>query len=182
MKKRVILFCFICMLSVCNLWAFVVKGTIIDASTKEPLIGVSIFIESLNKGAITDFNGNYELSLPEGKYSMRISYVGYREILEEDVFLNKDLVVDFEMSVDAQVLNDVVVTAQKNMGNEKMLQLERKISSLALENIGAKEMSMKGIGNVAEGVKKLTGISIASSGQLVVRGLGDRYSMTTLKG
>lgn len=182
MKKRVILFCFICMLSVCNLWAFVVKGTIIDASTKEPLIGVSIFIESLNKGAITDFNGNYELSLPEGKYSMRISYVGYREILEEDVFLNKDLVVDFEMSVDAQVLNDVVVTAQKNMENEKMLQLERKISSLAIENIGAKEMSMKGIGNVAEGVKKLTGISIASSGQLVVRGLGDRYSMTTLNG
>ena len=182
MKKRIILFCLICMLSVCNLWAFVVKGTVVDASTKEPLIGVSIFIESLNKGAITDFEGNYELSLPEGEYSMRISYVGYRDILKENVILNDNLSLDFEMSIDAQMLNDVVVVAQKNMESEKMLQMERKISSLAIENIGAKEMSLKGIGNVADGVKKLTGISIAGSGQLVVRGLGDRYSMTTLNG
>ena len=33
-----------------------------------------------------------------------------------------------------------------------------------------------------EGVKKITGISIASAGQLIVRGLGDRYSTTTLNG
>ena len=43
-------------------------------------------------------------------------------------------------------------------------------------------MSIKGISNVEEGVKKITGISIASAGQLIVRGLGDRYSTTTLNG
>lgn len=43
-------------------------------------------------------------------------------------------------------------------------------------------MSLKGIGNVQEGVKQITGISIAESGQLIVRGLGDRYSSTTLNG
>ena len=43
-------------------------------------------------------------------------------------------------------------------------------------------MSLKGIGNVEEGVKKITGSSIASAGQLIVRGLGDRYSTTTLNG
>ena len=43
-------------------------------------------------------------------------------------------------------------------------------------------MSLKGIGSVEEGVKKITGISIASAGQLIVRGLGDRYSTTTLNG
>ena len=42
--------------------------------------------------------------------------------------------------------------------------------------------AIKGIGNVEEGVKKITGISIASAGQLIVRGLGDRYSTTTLNG
>ena len=43
-------------------------------------------------------------------------------------------------------------------------------------------MSIKGISNVQEGVKKLTGISVAEAGQLIVRGLGDRYSTTTLNG
>lgn len=48
--------------------------------------------------------------------------------------------------------------------------------------MGAKEMTLKGISNVQDGVKKITGISIASAGQLIVRGLGDRYSTTTLNG
>ena len=43
-------------------------------------------------------------------------------------------------------------------------------------------MSLKGIGNVQEGVKQITGSSIAEAGQLCVRGLGDRYSTTTLNG
>ena len=41
-------------------------------------------------------------------------------------------------------------------------------------------MAVKGISNVEEGVKKITGISVASAGQLIVRGLGDRYSITRL--
>lgn len=60
--------------------------------------------------------------------------------------------------------------------------MERQKATLAIENLGSKEMSIKGIGNVEEGVKKITGISIASAGQLIVRGLGDRYSTTTLNG
>ncbi|HBG53266.1 MAG TPA: TonB-dependent receptor, partial [Rikenellaceae bacterium] len=42
--------------------------------------------------------------------------------------------------------------------------------------------SRKGISSVAEGVKKIAGISLAEAGQLFVRGLGDRYSSTTLNG
>ena len=60
--------------------------------------------------------------------------------------------------------------------------MERQKSSVAIENIGAKEMSTKGISNVEEGVKKITGVSVASAGQIIVRGLGDRYSTTTLNG
>ena len=41
--------------------------------------------------------------------------------------------------------------------------MERQKATLAIENLGSKEMSLKGIGNVEEGVKKITGISIALS-------------------
>ena len=73
-------------------------------------------------------------------------------------------------------------SGQKNLEGERALQMERQKATLAIENLGAKEMSIKGISNVEEGVKKITGISIASAGQLIVRGLGDRYSTTTLNG
>ena len=86
------------------------------------------------------------------------------------------------LSSDDKQLNEVTVVARKNLEGEKALLLERKKASVAVENIGSKEMSIKGISNVEEGVKKITGISIASAGQLIVRGLGDRYSTTTLNG
>ncbi len=71
--------------------------------------------------------------------------------------------------------SEVSVVAKKNLEGERALQMERQKATLAIENPGAKEMSIKGISNVEEGVKKITGISIASAGQLIVRGLGDRF-------
>ena len=87
-----------------------------------------------------------------------------------------------ELESDNQVLASVTVTARKNLESERALQTERIASNVAIENMGAREMSLKGISNVQEGVRKMAGISIASAGQLIVRGLGDRYSITTLNG
>lgn len=81
-----------------------------------------------------------------------------------------------------QELDNVIITGKKSFETERVLTQERKASTISIENLGAREMTLKGIGNVEEGVKKITGISVANAGQLIVRGLGDRYSTTTLNG
>lgn len=81
-----------------------------------------------------------------------------------------------------QELDNIIITGKKSFETERVLTQERKASTISIENLGAKEMTLKGIGNVEEGVKKITGISVADAGQLIVRGLGDRYSTTTLNG
>ena len=48
------------------------------------------------------------------------------------------------------------------MESERVLQAERQQSTVAIENLGAKEMSIKGISNVQEGVKKITGTTSAN--------------------
>lgn len=53
-----------------------VKGTVIDAGSGEPLIGVNILYAS-GKGTVTDLEGNYQMELPYGKYDLQVSYVGY---------------------------------------------------------------------------------------------------------
>ena len=80
------------------------------------------------------------------------------------------------------MLENAVVTGRKTLESLQALRNERITSGFAIENIGAKEMGIKGISNAQESVVKLSGISIASAGQLIVRGLGDRYSTTTLNG
>ena len=54
------------------------SGRIYDAKTAAPLVGASVWIESLGKGAATDTDGNFILArVPNGKQEIRISYVGY---------------------------------------------------------------------------------------------------------
>lgn len=159
-----------------------IKGTIVDKTTKEPLIGATIQVAGTTMGTITDFDGKFELPELENKaYTLIISYVSY-QTQEIQVDATKPQSLEVTLSSDDKQLNEVTVVARKNLEGEKALLLERKKASVAVENIGSKEMSVKGISNVEEGVKKITGISIASAGQLIVRGLGDRYSTTTLNG
>ena len=163
--------------------AQVLKGTVSDAATGEVLIGASIQLKGTASWTITDIDGRFELKdLKEGNHRLVISYIFYRtaEIDIEVKAENQELNIGLEL--DGQQLSEVTVIGRKNLESVAALQMERQMSTAAIENIGAREMAGKGISNVEEGVKKITGVSVASAGQLIVRGLGDRYSITTLNG
>lgn len=162
--------------------AFTVKGVVIDHSTKEPLIGATVQVEGTTTGVITDIDGRFEIRDIKGKScTLVVQYVSFKTqklIVQKEQ--KEELVI--ALSPDNRQLDEVTVVARKNLENERALMMERQKSSVAIENIGAREMSAKGISNVEEGVKKISGVSVASAGQIIVRGLGDRYSTTTLNG
>ena len=170
-------------LSAMTAMAGTIKGTVTDKQTKDPLTGATIQISGTSQGAIADIDGNYTLTVANGTYTLEIRYVGYKDVRLTDIVVgDSPVTLNIEMETDTQTLGEVSITARKNLEGERALQMERQKATLAIENLGAKEMSLKGIGNVQEGVKQITGISIADAGQLIVRGLGDRYSTTTLNG
>ena len=55
----------------------VVRGMVIDAEDKQPVIGASVFIEGTNKGDVTNIDGQFALKLPSDT-SLVISYIGYK--------------------------------------------------------------------------------------------------------
>lgn len=180
---KVLFFILFLTLSAMTVVAGTIKGTVTDKQTREPLTGATIQIAGTTQGTVADVDGNYSLDVNNGTYTLAIKYVGYKDIIINNVKAGKsDLILNFELESDAQALGEVSVVARKNLEGERALQMERRKATLAIENLGSKEMSLKGIGNVEEGVKKITGISVAGAGQLIVRGLGDRYSTTTLNG
>lgn len=179
---KVFFFILLLVLSTMTALAGNIKGTVLDKQTKEPLTGATIQITGTTQGVVADIDGNYTLNVNDGTYTITVRYIGYKDILLNSIKVKAETLLNFEMESDAQALDEVSVVARKNLEGERALQMERQKATLAIENLGAKEMSIKGISNVEEGVKKITGISIASAGQLIVRGLGDRYSTTTLNG
>lgn len=179
---KVFFFILLLVLSTMTAMAGNIKGTVLDKQTKEPLTGATIQITGTAQGVVADIDGNYTLNVNDGTYTITVRYIGYKDILLNSIKVKAETLLNFEMESDAQALGEVSVVTKKNLEGERALQMERQKATLAIENLGAKEMSIKGISNVEEGVKKITGISIASAGQLIVRGLGDRYSTTTLNG
>ena len=158
------------------------RGVVVDKTTQQALIGATVVVEGTTKGTTTDATGSFELNLAPGDYRIVISYISYFT-QQLDIRVSEGMAETLvALEPDNQVLASVTVTARKNLESERALQTERIAANVAIENMGAREMSLKGISNVQEGVRKMAGISIASAGQLIVRGLGDRYSITPLNG
>lgn len=160
------------------------KGTVKDEKTNESLPGVSISLKNTTAGTITNIDGNYQLEVSPGTYTLLASYISYNSVEYVDIEIKKGETkyLHFTLSEAIEDLGEVLVVARKNREGERILTLERQNSTIAVENIGVKEMSIKGLSTVADGIKKITGISMEGNSKVFVRGLADRYSMTSLNG
>ncbi len=93
-------------------------GTVVDAVTKEPLIGANVLVVGTSMGAATDMDGRFAiLNVPPGSYTLRASAVGYRPMVITNNRVSIDLTteVDFTLPEAAVTTKAVVVTAQRNM-------------------------------------------------------------------
>lgn len=161
-----------------------IKGQIKDSDSKEPLIGATVQIIGSSMGAVTDIDGNFQLAgVEDGIYDIEIKYVGYKTIVKRQIKIedNRIVTLDFELKADTQMLSDVTVVAKANRESESVTLLEQKKSIVAVQSVGAKELSRKGVGDAQGAVTKVSGISKQEGVKNVfVRGLGDRYNLTTL--
>lgn len=169
-----------------SVMAITLKGRILDKKTKEPLIGASVMVVNTSIGAITNFDGYYEINgLQAGTYNIQVSYIGYKPTLMEDIQVsnNAEQILDVKMVAAEVTLDNVMVVAKKNLESENMLLMEQKKAVLAVQSVGARELSRKGISDAQGAVAKVSGISKQEGVKnVVVRGLGDRYNSTTLNG
>lgn len=103
----------------------VVKGTITDSDTGEPLIGATVRVLGTTTGTITDFNGVYELTnIPAGEYEVEVSYTGFAKLTEKVTIADgQTATLDLGLGISATELDLVVVTGtggpveKKKIGN-----------------------------------------------------------------
>ncbi|WP_460879501.1 DUF5686 and carboxypeptidase-like regulatory domain-containing protein [Pontibacter rugosus] len=89
-----------------------IKGTVTDATTKEALIGVSVFVPGTNLGTSTDYEGNYLIRTNQPIGKLQFSYLGYRTATVE-VVPGQEQTQDVRLQTDAKQLSEVVVVGKK---------------------------------------------------------------------
>ncbi len=163
-----------------------VTGTVSDKEmNSEPLPFANVFIKGTSIGGTTDLDGKYTISVGAGNHTLVFSFVGYQTIEKPiTVVAGKTLSVNQLLGASGgEELEEVQINATVSKEKESALLLEQKKAVTIEQKIGTQELSRKGVSDVATAVTKTTGVSKQEgSGSVVVRGLGDRYNVTTLNG
>jgi len=162
-----------------------ISGVLTDKdSNNETLPFANVSLKGTNINTATDINGKYTISAIAGSYIVQFSFIGYETVEVPVTVINGEVTtINKALGSGSYVLNDVVITSTVNKQKETALLLEQKNAVEIKQSIGAQELSRKGISDVASAVTKVSGVSKQEgSGSVFVRGLGDRYNVTTLNG
>ncbi len=164
-----------------------IAGKLLDKeSNNQPLPFANVIVKGTTKGSSTDFDGLYEIKeVPVGIYTLEFSFTGYQTVEIPNVTVEPDrvIVIDATMGATAAALEEVVIKVVTNREREEALLLEQKEAVQIKESIGAEQLARLGVSNASSATTKISGVSkTQGSGQIYVRGLGDRYLSTTLNG
>ena len=151
-RKLLFLLLFLCISTSMVLAQRTVSGKVIDVDG-EALIGVNILETGTSNGTVTDFDGNYSLSVSDGA-SLTFSYTGYAE---QSITVGAQSIINLTLE-EGVALDEVVVTA---LGISR----EKKALSYSAQNVATEELSQARELNVVNSLSgKVAGISIARSG------------------
>lgn len=133
---------------------FTIKGVITDKLTKDPLIGVNIFVETDKvKGTVTDFDGNYELKANEGDVIV-YTYMGMKE---ERLTVTQSQTYNLAMQEEGNVMDEVVVS----VGRKKEKALDAPASIVSVDAAAIKTKAGLGI---TDYIKNSSGVQVMQTG------------------
>ena len=151
-----------------------IRGRVIDKATQQPLIGANAIVLNTTPaiGATTDADGWFKIeNISLGRVSIEISYIGYRNVTLNDLFLisGKEMILFVELEEEVQHVGEVVVKSspQKNRPNNDMAVISAR--SFTIEET---EKYAGSRGDVARMASAYAGVSFAndSRNDIVIRG------------
>lgn len=137
------------------------SGAVIDSSTGEELIGATVYDVASATGTTTNVYGFFSLSLPSGKYSITVSYIGYKNFVQE-IDLTEDVKQDFELVPSSIEIGTAVIEgtseAEENVEGVEMSKV--KMSMDAIKKIPA----FMGEVDVIKAIQMLPGVQTVGEG------------------
>lgn len=165
----------------------VLSGGVVDKNSGESVIGAIVVVHQENQqvtGTTTDFDGKYHIQLNPGVYDVVVSYLSYgkQTITGLEIQAGKVNSLDIALEEETAKLSEVVVTATVVKNTEAaLIALQRKSFSIQ-DGVSSQQISRTGSSNAADAMRQSTGAVIESGKFIVMRGLGDRYSLSQLNG
>ncbi|MGK0447709.1 MAG: hypothetical protein ACJA2M_001487, partial [Polaribacter sp.] len=162
------------------------KGLLTDKETNnESLPFANVQIKGTSLGTTSDFDGNYSLKVSAGNHVVVFSFLGYKSIEKSfSIKAGETITINQLLSAEEGVsLDEIIVKSSSTKESASALLIDQKKAVIIKESIGAQTLAKIGVSNAANATTKISGVTKSeSSGDIYIRGLGDRYLSTTMNG
>jgi len=161
-----------------------IRGQIMDKDLGEPVMSATVSLKGTSIGTVTDLDGKYSLSAGAGTYQIEVRFIGYATKVIDSVVVKAGeiTIINTAIGEDTNMMDEVVVEAKADQSAEAATLMARKNAGIVTDGLSAQQMSMAGDSNMGSAIKRVTGVTVQGGKYVYVRGLGDRYSKTTLNG
>ncbi len=139
---------------------YTISGSVNETSSNETLIGVNVTIPELKTGVTTNEYGFYSITIPEGTYTISVSYLGFKDISKK-IVLDSNKKINFALTEAVEQLNEVIVT--ENTEKLDIRKPQMSVNSLSAETIKRIPVVL-GEADVIKSIILLPGVTNAGEG------------------
>ena len=162
-----------------------IVGHVFSTQTGDALASVQVFIVGTGIGTLTSPDGRFVLrDVPNGTHSVQTEMIGYGSKIVSNVVVSDGdrALVDISLDPEAIELEGLTISVEAERGNTAALLGERRRAAVVVDAIGQDQISRSPDGDAGAVLKRVPGVSLVDGKYAFVRGLGERYSATTLNG
>lgn len=146
----------------------VLSGSVKDSESGEALIGATVLAKT-GVGTIADLDGNFNLKLPKGEYTIEISFLGYRKYVQKmKLYTNKKI----EVKLESNTLDEIEVFADVAQIRETPVAFSSISATKIQEELGSRDLSM--IANTTPGAYATSQGGGAGDSRVNIRGFDQR--------
>jgi len=161
-----------------------IRGTVLDEDFGDPLAEARVSVQELGISVRSEEGGVYRIENVEpGVYTLVAAKPGFTRQIQRDVLVRSGEVATANIQLPQEVyeLDELVVEAADLIGGDEVVLLELRQDTAALiSSIGAETLSRAGASDAGDALKLVSGATVGADNEAVVRGLADRYTVTTL--
>lgn len=162
-----------------------IMGQVLSAETGAPLPGARVQLADGSRSVVAGVEGRFQIDAsPGGEVSLQADMLGYAPKTITGIAVSGGGLARVDVLLERQALDveGFVVTAQQERGSQVNLLNEQRIATGVVNAISAERISRSPDGDAAAAVKRVSGVSVQDGKYVFVRGLGERYTNSSLNG
>lgn len=162
-----------------------IVGRVVDAETGRGLPGAQVSVVGSTVGTLAGPDGRYLIArVPAGEQSLRVQLLGYGTKTVTGISVAPDAAtsLDVALATEAVALEGITVSAARERGTVSRVLDEQRTAVNVTSGISQQEIQRGPDDNAAEAVQRVSGVTVEDGKYVFVRGLGERYTTTSLNG